>query len=138
MKTQLLIAVALLALGAPLANASTDTVTFSLTLGHESAPSIKTCAVSVPAGANGGDVLDAATSAGCISGWTFDTFGGARFVTSIDGIAQQTGVFWAYYVNEEMPCGSLCGIDDPGLIVAGDNVEFVYRDWFTPFPPFNL
>lgn len=107
-------------------------VTFSLSAGSHLLPDLKTCDLLVPAGADGGDVLDAAVATGCISGWTYDHFGTARFVTSIDGIAQQTGTFWALYVDEALPGGGTQGIDDIA-VVGGENVEFSYVDWFTPF-----
>lgn len=136
MKKLPVVLAALLALAAvPLAQAAGIEVTFALGAGHEAAPAVETCRVTIPAGGDGGHVLDAATQAGCISGWSYETFGSSRFVTCIDGICQQLGTFWAYYVNDEMPCGGFCGIDDDGLIGAGDVVEFVYRDWFTPFLP---
>lgn len=115
-------------------------VRLDLTLAHHGLPSYRSCTVSVPAGSGAGDVLDAATAAGCIGGWTFDRFGSERFVTCIDGLCQQLGTFWAFYVDEALPCDGSCGIDADSPEVrfdGGEVVEFAYVDWFTPFPPFS-
>ena|SRR5581483_7094146 len=131
---KLLIALLPLALLLPAVGATTGTVhvTLSLTAGYHGLPSYKSCGLDVPEGANAGDVLDAATAAGCISGWSYDHYGTSRFVTGIDGIDAQTGTFWALYVNEALPDGGNAGIDDTHA-AEGDNVEFVYADYFTPF-----
>lgn len=105
-------------------------VTFSLSAGSHVLPDVKTCEVLVPAGADGADVLDAAAAQGCISGWVAG-FGGA-YASCIDGVCEQTGTFWAFYVDEALPCGGSCGILDVAF-VGGENAEFSYVDWFTPF-----
>ena len=121
---------------APVAGAAgTVTVHFELKVVSHHLPAYKSCDVTVADGANGGDVLDAAASSGCISSWQHDSFGNSRFVTCIDGVCQQTGTFWAFYVNDALPCGGSCGIDDVHLH-GGETVSFAYADWFTPFPPF--
>lgn len=127
---------ALALLSAPLAAGDAIVlVRLDLTLGHHALPALKSCTVGVVAGSDGGAVLDAATASGCISGWSHDTYGGGkRFVTCVDGLCQQPGTFWAFYVDEALPCGGACGIDDVQML-GGEAVEFAYVDWFTPFNP---
>ena len=123
---------ALALLLAPAAATDLVQVRLDLTLAHHALPAYKSCTVDVPAGADGGDVLDAARESGCISGWQHDSFGASRYVTCIDGLCQQTGTFWALYVDEALPCGGSCGIDNVRM-QGGEVVEFAYVDWFTPF-----
>lgn len=118
---------------APLALAAADvTVQLGVGAGTHLAPSLKACDVGVPAGSNAGEVLDAATASGCISGWEYDDSFGARFVTCIDGVCAPLGTFWAFFVDGDLPDACNAGIDDVAL-QGGENVEFVLADWFTPF-----
>lgn len=106
------------------------TVTLQITLGNHVLAPYKECEVTVPAGSDPGDVLDQAEAQGCIDSWDYDVFDGfGRYVTCIDGICQQFGTFWAFYVDE-VP--SNVGIDG-AIVENGQTIEFVYADWFTPF-----
>lgn len=129
---RLLLATLALIVVPPVAADGSTTVTLQLTPAYHALLPIKTCEVTVPSGGDGGDVLDAAAASGCISGWSYDRYGTARFVTCIDGLCAQPGTFWAFYVNEAMPDGGSSGIDDVHP-VDGDVVEFAYVDWFSPF-----
>lgn len=132
MKIHLALALLLAIAALPHAVAADVAVDLSLGAGAHLAPSVKACEVVIPAGSNAGDLLDAATASGCISGWEYDDSFGARFVTCIDGVCAPLGTFWAFYVDEDLPEDCNAGIDDVAL-QGGENVEFVLADWFTPF-----
>lgn len=132
MRTLAALATLALLLAPAAAGAGLVQVRLDLTLAHHALPAVKSCDVLVPDGADAGNVLDQAAADGCISGWQHDSFGSSRFVTCIDGLCQQTGTFWAYYLDDALPCGGACGIDDVPLR-GGEVVEFAYVDWFTPF-----
>lgn len=133
MKTPAVLALLMIAATVPLAASSGAIVFLDVTLGNHQAPSHKHCAVTVPAGATAAAVLDQAQADGCIDSWSYDSFEGfGRFVTCIDGLCQlPAGTFWAFYVDEQI---SDLGIDSHHA-AAGQTIEFVYADWFTPFPP---
>lgn len=83
-------ALLLLALAAPTDATGTATLTVgfdaSLTFPFDEPAFTSDCTVTVPAGSDGRDVLDAAVTAGCIDAWDFDThplFG--AFLTGITG-----------------------------------------------------
>lgn len=99
------------------------------------APGVAGCALAVTdqggdGSVDGGDVLDAATSAGCITGWDSQTFTGlGRFVTMIDDVEQQAdglATWWHMHVNGN---DATAGIDDLSL-GDGDRLEFVYQAAF--------
>jgi hypothetical protein len=144
----LLIVAGLVALGLPAPAAATDTATVHLTVEThasvragltptdvpEATPGTGECSVQVPSGADGGAVLDAAVDKGCIAGWDYQEFDGARFVTSIDRLrapgltclAFAAGVcdWWQFHVNGE-PAGY--GID--GYEASdGDENRWLYRN----------
>lgn len=74
---------------------------------------------------DGGEVLDAATDAGCISGWsntTHDGFG--RLVTTIDGLEEVgwPGPWWQIQIDGELSDVGIDGLD----LGSGQSLEFVY------------
>lgn len=133
MKTTILLAALLVpVLLAPASHAgSTVTVAFHVTLGNHLLPSTTTCAVTVPASSTVAAVLDQAQADGCIGSWTYDTFPGfGRYVTCIDDLCQlPAGNFWALYTDEHL---ADLGIDSY-VVSNGEDIEFVYADWVTPF-----
>lgn len=95
-------AIALLAaLALAPAAAGSGTVTVTLEVGeiYHLLPAEKTCDVQVAAGANAGDVLDAAVATGCISSWDYASFGSERYVTCVDGECEGNGNYWFFYEN---------------------------------------
>lgn len=122
----------LVAAAVPLAAGSTDSVTLQVTLGHHALPAAKECALAIPTPTDGAAVLEAAIAAGCISSYETASFPGfGRYVTCIDGLCEQTGTFWGYYVNEAFSDGGIDDTNGAATIHAGDVVEFVYSDWFS-------
>lgn len=93
-------------------------------------PGVAGCTVTVVSGASGADVLDAATSTGCISGWDYITFSCCgRFVTMVDGLwksnATTTGwpvAWWQILLNGELADQGVDGLS----LTAGDELSFVY------------
>lgn len=92
-------------LGGP-ASAAGVSITFTATGTNGSAETHAACLLTVSAGADGTDVLDAAVSQGCIGSYGTETdpqFG--TFVTEIDGVQDGAGTlglncfFWVYFVN---------------------------------------
>lgn len=121
--TSLVLASLLLLAAAPLAQASTVTVTLDLDV---SGADYKTCDVRVPAGANGGEVLDAAVEQGCILLWTADEFPGyGRYVVCIDALCGAVATYWAFYLDGAY---SDVGIDAYAA-VEGDVLGFDYQQW---------
>jgi len=144
----------LLVLAAPV-HASSVTVTLSVNASitfpyDEPAFTLHACSVSVPSGANAGDVLDAAVSAGCIGAWSSisdPTFG--RFVHGItaagnsdstDGRNEYSARFLCGAFPPPNPGGSVLfssygfavngaaaatGIDGY-TVAAGDAIQFHY------------
>lgn len=128
MKTILLAA---LLLSAPLAFAQADAVTAHLTVnaGTAAAPGWRECDVTVPDGANVGDLLDAAVDQDCILEWSYDTFAGfGRYVTSIDNVAGAAATYWAFRVNGQY---SDLGIDSV-VVQQGARYTFTYEQWVVP------
>jgi len=85
------------------------------------------CTVSVPASANGGDVLDAAVADGCLLEWSAGEFEGyGRYVTSVDYITETVPTYWALYDNGAY---SDVGIDfmtfDNGDVLGLDYTQWV-------------
>lgn len=89
-------------------------------------PQIKSCTVSVAAGADGVAVLSAATPS-CISGYTAPSTPYGRYVSCIDGICEAAVTYWRMTEN-----GSLTGygVDDFSAN-AGDVLGFSYTEWPT-------
>jgi hypothetical protein len=127
MKIRLLAAtaVALAATALP-AHASTTTVTFGLSAGAY-APTGAACPLTVPAGADGVAVLDAAVAAHCITSYHTVSFGSlGRFVDCIDDVCGEAlgaaGTYWGMYENG---AATAYGVD--GFTAdSGDELVFAY------------
>jgi hypothetical protein len=100
------------------------------------------CPVVVPAGANGGDVLDAAQRAGCITSWSHQTYPGlGRFVTCIDGLCQNPdvggagvdGTFWEFSVNQFQSDVGIDGYRASNLDVVGFDYAEYYVGGFVDY-----
>lgn len=107
---------------------STVSVTLRISVGEPTAsPQYKACGVTVAAGDDGVDVLEAAKVSGCISGYTVtpSTFG--NYVSCIDGVCEAVATYWRMTEN-----GSLTsyGVDD-FQANAGDVLGFSYTQWAT-------
>lgn len=120
-------AAALAALATP-AHAADVTVGFALSVGTY-APTGAACPVSVPAGADGIAVLDAAVARACITSYSTVTYPGfGTFVTCIDNVCGQpgtgtAGTYWNMYEN-----GVSTGYGVDGFSAgAGDELGFAYR-----------
>lgn len=130
MKTPLLLATLLLATLAPAALADDGvTVRLLVNAGAPPLPAWRDCDVHVPAGADGGALLDQAVADGCILEWSAAEFPGfGRYVSSIDHVTEALATFWALRVD-----GTLTdyGID---LYQAtqGHVVQFTYEEWPVP------
>ena len=127
---RILLSALLLALLAPAAGASVDTVNVRLELreNHLLLPTTTSCDLAVPAGADAGAVLDAAVLSGCISSWAYTAdpqFG--RYVTAINGKADGPAFYWAYYENG-LPATH--GIDYAAA-AEGQVFGFAYADYAT-------
>lgn len=120
----------------PAAFAGGGNATLQLALGSAHAPAYKTCPVALTFPTNGAAVLDAATASGCISGWDSVDYGTPghpnRFVTCIDGLCQQEGTAWWYYVDGQQAKDGVDNANGGATVNAGDTVLFPYADWFTP------
>jgi hypothetical protein len=116
------------------ASAATDgyvTVTLHVGLLSPLVPG-KDCQVTVPAGSNGGAVLDQAQDDGCISSWSATTYPFGRFVDCIDDLCGHSeaifeGTFWAMALNG--PCTPY-GIDGYSAIADGDTLAFDYSEYY--------
>ena len=95
-------------------------------------PGTASCSVTVPAGANVGDVLDQAAADLCIAAWTYDEFEGfGRIVTSIDGVyghwatwlVMGSGQWWEFFVDGG---SSALGIDSV-TVSEGATYEFLFH-----------
>lgn len=120
------IAAALLVAPFALPNAlAADTMTVTLEVDVVGAD-YRTCEVTVPAGSNGGDVLDQAAEDGCILRWTSQEFPGfGRYVDCIDVLCGAVLTYWAYYYNGGY---SDVGIDHTS-VQDGDVLRFNYEQW---------
>lgn len=113
-------------------------------------PTHHACDVQVPAGADGGEVLDAAVASLCIVNWSYSRFPpetGSRFVTSIDGQAGAdafaptpcpggdpldlhfvfAGAYWAVYYPTPTSYSSV-GIDDIH-VNDSETLRFAYETY---------
>lgn len=105
---------------------STVSVTLRLSVAEPFAsPTIKTCSVSVDAGADGIAVLDAAEASDCISDYEAPVISGGHYVSCIDGICEAVVTYWRMTEN-----GSLTsyGVDDFSA-AANDVLGFSYTEW---------
>lgn len=90
-----------------------------------------TCAVDVPQGADGIDVLDAAQDEGCILSYeTVDTSFGP-YLKCVNGICDSVATYWCLYYDGEPAHVGLTGFD------AGTNDELVvsYQQFLAPTSP---
>ena len=126
-------ALALCAVATP-AHASDVTVQFGLSAGTY-APTGAACTLSVPAGADGIAVLDAAVAAHCIASYRTTSFPFGTFVSCINEVCgQDTGVaeagtfagaYWNMYDN-----GTSAGYGVDGFTAdAGDELAFAYQTY---------
>ncbi|MHB8605512.1 MAG: DUF4430 domain-containing protein [Thermoplasmatota archaeon] len=138
MLNRALLGIALLAtafvVAAPAHATGTITVTLGVDYGNPLPDPVHAaaCTLTVADGANGGDVLDAAVAAGCIRGWTPQSFAGfGRLVQCIDSVAgnqcenDAATTFWLFSVNG---APTDCGIDGYHA-AAGDSIDFAYTSW---------
>lgn len=101
------------------------------------------CRLSVPAGSDGFNVLDAAVSTGCIDSYDVVDYGpNARYLTCVDGICGQdaptwllpapqvfAGTTWTFTIDDTYSNQGL----DTYTVGAGDEVGLTYGHYlFTP------
>lgn len=118
------------------AHASNVNVKFGVSAGYW-APTGAACTVSVPAGANGLAVLDAAVADGCILSYDTQSFGGQPYVSCINEICQiADGLvsFWAMFENSPIPAEYGAG---DFRADEGDELVFAYTN-FAVLMPFYL
>lgn len=107
---------------------STVSVTLRLSVAEPFAsPTIKTCSVSVDAGADGIAVLDAAEASDCISGYDAPPTSEGHFVDCIDDICSAVVTYWRMTVNGTL---TSYGVDDFSA-ASGDTLGFSYTEWPT-------
>lgn len=127
---KLFLVAAAVASGAMPAQAANVTVEFGLAAGTH-APTGALCPVSVPAGADGVAVLDAAVEEGCIVSYdtvTDPTFG--AYVTCIDEVCQapaeaMTITYWKLFIDGAAATQGV-SFYEAG---AGDELVFSYTTW---------
>jgi hypothetical protein len=129
MKIRLLTAaLATVAVTAAPAHAADVTVHFGLSAGTY-APTGAACTLTVPAGASGLQVLDAAVANLCINSYDTVTFDFGTFVSCIDEVCGQTtpaaGTYWNMYENG---VSTWYGVDGFSAD-AGDELSFAYTAW---------
>lgn len=126
MKIALLIAPLLLLSTVPAAG--TATVHFSATLLHTG--TLADCDVSVPNGANGAAVLDAAVAQGCILSWSGTSYDFGTFVDCINYVCSAVATFWEM---SDAQGPTAYGID---LYSAQDGgvLAFDYTQWVVTLP----
>lgn len=138
MRTTLL-ALALLSAAAPLASSQSADVTVVLLFnaGNHLAPGVP-CPVSVPAGADGAALLDAAVASGCILSWSAVEYSFGSFVTCINDVCSHDageyaapaagleGTFWALSENLHLTSYGIDGVRAD----EGDVVGFTYEDYY--------
>lgn len=123
---------AVAALAAP-AHAANVTVKLRISAGGYAAALVQCDGLSVPDGANGVSVLQAATSKGCIGGFKTTTFAFGTYVTCVTvnvEVCEQAGglaTFWAYYKNGAM---ATTGIDQFNA-KAGNELALAYTNFAT-------
>lgn len=111
------------------AHAATVSMTLRIAAGGNPG-AVKTCPVSVPAGANGKAVLDAAVASRCIT--SYQTNSGGAYLTCIDpGAAPVCEVgdglvtFWAIYVDGRTAEQGILGFS----AAQGRQLTFAYTSW---------
>lgn len=140
MKRFSILAVLALVLCAPNAFASGTNVTLRIAQ-YDYAAATATCSLSVDAGADGLTVLAAARSAGCIKGYTLQTFGLGHFVDCIDDgspLGNECGdpaPTYARYWDMRVNCVvTSYGVDDYRA-KAGDELSFTFETLVTGTVP---
>ncbi|MFN2614701.1 MAG: hypothetical protein ABR552_07805 [Actinomycetota bacterium] len=92
---------AVIAVAATVAPAHASNVTVTLSVGAvKYGSTISDCALSVPAGADGVVVLDAAVAKGCISSYHVQHYTFGNFVDCIDGVCGDPSPVFATYWGE--------------------------------------
>lgn len=135
MKTFLLATLAATALLSPAAGAGgLADVTVEIAHHLHLLPADRSCAVTVPDGADAGAALDAAVATGCISSWAYageKGIGFGRYVTCIESECESFGFGWSYAEG-----GTLAshGIDQAQLH-DGAVLKFTYESWAGFFLP---
>lgn len=145
MKTVLALLALSLAL-VPAAQATGNvTVLVKISAGTYLAPG-ELCPVSVPAGANGAAVLDAAVAARCITSWHGIDYGFDTFVDCIDGVCGHDtgevdpslqyfeGTYWEFSVNEHSASTGIGGYHAADLDIFG----FTYQDYLAGFADYTV
>lgn len=120
-------------LGGP-ASAADVAVHFQVSVGTAAPPAvpISECSVSVPAGADGVAVLDAAEREGCI-----DSYEGSNdpqfgfFLECVNGLCETPVTYWAFYENNDLASYGLGSF----TAEAGDEVEVSYQTWLPCLTP---
>lgn len=128
MRTRITLAALALAAVATPAHAADVTVSLALSAGRH-APTGSACTLTVPAGADGIAVLDAAVARACITSYQTVTYPGfGTFVTCVDSVCGQSGTgtvgtYWNMYEN-----GVSTGYGVDGFTAdAGDELGFAYQ-----------
>ena len=125
-----LAAAAFAAAAPPAAASQTVRVTFGMSAGRY-APTGAACPLTVAAGANGLDVLDAAVAAHCIVSYSTVTYAGyGTFVTCINAVCGNSGTgtlgtYWNMYENG----GSTWYGVDGFSADEGDELAFAYQEF---------
>ena len=122
---RLLLPLAFLAAFAAPATAVEEYVTVTVSVGdhYHLLPASTVCEVQVLVGANAGDALDAAVESGCLGSWTWGAFEGlGRYVTSIDGRAEDGTFYWVWSENGATASYGI----DAAIAQEGDVFDFRY------------
>lgn len=110
------------------AQASTVNVTLRLSVAEPIAsPQVKSCSVTVDAGADGLDVLEAAKDAYCILSYKAQPTSLGNFVDCINEICSAVVTYWRMTENGAM---TSYGVDDFSA-AEGDVLGFSYTTWLT-------
>lgn len=124
----LALAAAVAAAVATPAHAANVTVSLALSAGRH-APTGAACTLSVPAGADGVAVLDAAVAQGCLLSYDTVTYPGfGTFVTCLNEVCGHagTGTVGTYWNMYENGASTWYGVD--GFVAdAGDELGFAYQ-----------
>ena len=133
--TALRVLLPLALLGALATTSASDglvTVTVSVGDHYHMLPASKTCEVQVPVGANAGEALDEAVETGCLDSWAHGSFEGlGRYVTAIDGRAEDGTHYWVFSENG---ASATYGID-AAEAQEGDVFDFRYGTLASFFLP---
>lgn len=128
LRSVVLVAVVVAALGAPSAQAANVTVRLGVSAGTY-APTGELCALSIPADANGVAVLDAAVAAGCITSYETTTSSFGTYLSCLNDVCGDTtsGLYLTYWSMYENGAYTDYGVD--GFRAAdGDELTFAYKE----------